>query len=457
MSSNKNRPLLKNMLEKVRDEKKKAKKSVIQTLSNLESEEFLYCEPPFDPIPVKTEKGLSCKMPNERLSTDNLSLPWSEPSLESLIPPEIYDNTEQNILSNLLGQESLDKITYINSLGRTNALPTKCPPYGFPELSERVEVPEGSGRFICREPYPTRNPISGILPTHKDNLTTDTPNPGCATTDENGNVLLSNDPNNKLEYYVTWDNVGLCRPRVTNGAFHCPQSSLPNHVKHITLPNGYGMCVLDKTLQEVPRIVPFTVIPSDSPLMDKLNLMFRTVLGIKLNKKMIDVFRIVLDNTRNMADVASFKMSLEELMTGEHGIKPMVDLMVHNITNPATSGYVDGLKKYFETNGTYNLMQQILTQVHNFDQLSSLNLVVNHVEVKADIALAKIAINSYATTILKLPPSIPITDSDLAFFGADKKSINEYQAELKQYFDDLYRLSTNPAQAIPYAIDSDAK
>lgn len=451
MSSSNNKPMLENMLQRVRDAKKSAKKSIVQSLSNMESDEFLYCEPPFDLIPAKTESGYRCKLPSENLSVDKLSLPWEYPTMESLIPPQVYDNTEMNILSNLIGNESLDKITYVNSLGRADALPTTCPPYGFPELTERAEVPAGSGRFICREQTKTRTAITGIKAENRDNLTTDTTNPGCAI-EENGETLLSSNPKNPMEYYVTYDNVGLCRPRVSNGAFQCPPHNLPSHVKHITLPNGYGMCILDKSLEAVPRIVPFTVIPSDSPLMDKLNLMFRTIVGIKVERDMIDVFRIVLDNTRNMADIASFRMSLEKLMTGKNGIEPIVDIMVNNVTNPENSGYVDNMVRYFNQQGTYNLIQQLLTQTHNFDKLSSLNLVVNHIEVDADIALAKIAINSYATTILKLPPSIPITSSDLAFFGADKESIADYQKELEDYFDDLYNLSVNPTAQMPQMI-----
>ena len=121
------------------------------------------CDYPFEPNPVKIGNNFACKLPTNETTQQELSYfetPWLHPYVADLAPPVMYNNVEKNILNNLIGKNAMDQITYVNTLGDTNMLPNRCPPYGFPDLIERVEVPKGSKRFICRAPMPSTEAIS---------------------------------------------------------------------------------------------------------------------------------------------------------------------------------------------------------------------------------------------------------------------------------------------------------
>ena len=227
---------------------------------------------------------------------------------------------------------------------------------------------------------------------------------------------------------------------------------MPEYTKHITLPNGYGMCVLDETYSYNKTLVPFSmlsVIPKDSPFDKKLHLLHNTMIGLKLKAKDIEVFKVILDNVTNMAEVKALELSLDKALSSDLELNLLAQHMVNIISTDSNGNptLVDAptsqevLANYFHSVGTFNLMQQILTQTHNYAEVGTVNLLVKHIEVDADLALAKLAMNTYATTILKLPPIMSITSSDLAFFGVDKSSRSKYERELKNYFDDLHRLT----------------
>jgi hypothetical protein len=486
MANKSKNEVVENMADKVEAKTQRGMYNTPTNASQLDGIENPYiCDYPFEPNPVKIGNNFACKLPTSSSTEKELSYfetPWMHPYLSDLTPPQMYNNVEKNILSNLIGKEAMDQITYINTLGDTNLLPNRCPPYGYPNLTERAEVPVGSKRYVCREPMPNTQRHSFDSSTGISEPTNDNAKPKWKQNednkwyqiwDENGvdgasicNTLNiegkpnTNKPDYSKEYYVTWDNVATCRPRVTNGSFHCPQKNQPEYVKHITLPNGYGMCVLDESYDFNKAIVPFSlmaVIPQGSEFDKKLQLIHNTIVGLKMKKKDIEVFKIVLDNARNMVEVKALELALDKALNSDIDMVMLGQYMTNLITTKengkpmqvSEESSEQMLANFFHSVGSFNLMHQILLQADNYSDVASVNLLVKHIEVDADLTLAKMALNTYATTILRLPPIMTITSSDLAFFGIDRESQQKYEHELRDYFTDLHRLTYSTTDFVP--------
>jgi hypothetical protein len=66
-----------------------------------------------------------------------------------------------------------------------------------------------------------------------------------------------------LEHYVDAFGVGMCRRPVIRGKFFCPDPSNPLAVKHVTLPDGTGICIQNSVFRK-PFVMPKRLVyPSD--------------------------------------------------------------------------------------------------------------------------------------------------------------------------------------------------
>jgi hypothetical protein len=111
-----------------------------------------------------------------------------------------------------------------------------------------------------------------------------------------------------LEHYIDAFGTGMCRRPVMRGKFFCPDPTNPVAVKHVTLPDGTGICIQNSVFRK-PFVMPKRLVyPTDinTECKDFLQLYSDTDINydsiVFLNKlftsgtKSIDDIRSVLEN-----------------------------------------------------------------------------------------------------------------------------------------------------------------
>jgi len=385
--------------------------------------EFM-CEDPYT-LKVDSKGKGTCVMDKKSLRKKYTSKSKSTytPNLQDYIPPRIVSKTQRNILSNLVGKRAVKQMEQISTMEHVGLLPDKnnpCPPFGQPTLSQAWVNPK-TKRVVCREPYLENVAIKGI------------PKGTCGK---------------GKEHYVDHKGVGRCRKPVTDGYWQCPPMTPEDSDRtvHKTLPNGTGICVKDVNTN-TPFITPFSIVTRDSALAKKLNLFYKTFIGLKMKGGDVEMFKIIMDRINNLNDITNIKMSIHNvLLLNKTKYGTLVKLMKNpNIgkkafTNLSKVPKVNEILQGFKNSNTMKIMKQLLVNRKTRSTLGYINLVLNHIHVEADLPLFKVAINAFSHNILRIPPPLPVRDSDLAFFGLDKKARRREMLHMKKYFDKLGNL-----------------
>lgn len=436
------------MVKKTKKSKRRSKKRRKNvTRTRVPTYGDLMCEAPFDKIPLVHEDGRGeCVIRNLKKPKSSkrksksakryskLKLSENTRNIQDLTPPRMVSKNQLSILKNILGEKAVNDMEKINLLEDIGLLPNTnmgemCPPVGFPNLSEAYKVTvngKQTGQVVCRENNPEPPLLSGV------------PKRRCGK--------------NK-EHYVDYLGVGRCRQPVTHGYWVCPPKEDPSRVIHKTLPNGMGICVHDSVIKNINAkddknkyldfMVPFKVMTKNSQLANKFKLFEKLFLGIKLNKTDFELFKVAINKIDDTNTVTNLKMSINNLLVLPPTVyTKVVDVIVggnkKHLNSPEVAELVGQLKGNL---GTYKLMEQILLTTRSKNKLSYLNLVLNHVHLQSDLPSFKVALNSYALNVLRIPNRVTVRESDLAFFGLDSHSRKKELSYMTQYFKVLEELA----------------
>ena len=233
--------------------------------------------------------------------------------------PYMVNMSQRNLLSHLLGRNKVSDMEMANALSYAGFLNASCPPVNEPNKTEPY-IDLLSGKLQCREP--SRNILQSF----------GVPSAGCPN--KFGDPMA-------IEHYVDHLGRGACRRPVFNGQFNCPTSDNLKATKHVTLPNGTGICVEDEFYDKEPFIMPRQLVypaKMNEKILDFINVYNNSKMDVNSILRLNSYFRGFEGN-----NISKLRNVLENDPTS--AIYNVVASKIKNLSDPKMANYA--LVHYF--------------------------------------------------------------------------------------------------------------